>query len=238
MTDDATKQPNAAHELDEATRHDHRQGQASFAHSTPIELDRLGVAVGELLDELLRVDDREVEFSQDFEEALDRIHAATEILRRHARDRNQIRVDAPTDETRDARPYYVGGAIVGPHAPVFPRIVFEFAEGRSTGTVNFPLRFEGPPQSLHGGVVALFFDQVLGQHNLMVGVPAMTGSLTVRYRKPTPLFRDLDFEVESERHGERKIITRGRLFCGEEVFAEGEGLFILPRPWMDDQKLG
>jgi hypothetical protein len=228
MSNDTTKDRASSRELDEATRHGHRKGLAAFADTTPIELDRLGLAAGELLDQLLCVSERDTGFSRDCETALDQIRSATEILRRHSRKREQLRFGEPPSDANDGRPYYVGGAIVGPHAPVFPRLALAFEDGRSTGTVNFPLRFEGPPNSLHGGVVALFFDQALGQHNLMVGIPAMTGSLTIRYRKPTPLFRDLEFEVDSDRQSERKVVTRGRLFSGDEVFAEAEGLFILP----------
>ena len=70
---------------------------------------------------------------------------------------------------------------------------------------------------------------MLGQHNLYAEVPAVTGTLSVRYRKGTPLLRDLDFEVRHEPAGERKVITRGSLSANGEVFAEGEGTFIVPR---------
>jgi hypothetical protein len=77
--------------------------------------------------------------------------------------------------------------------------------------------------------VAALFDQILGQHNLSTGIPAMTGTLTVRYRRPTPLFTELRFEARTRSREGRKVITEGWLKAGDEVTAEAEGLFILPR---------
>jgi acyl-coenzyme A thioesterase PaaI-like protein len=82
---------------------------------------------------------------------------------------------------------------------------------------------------VHGGYVAHLFDQILGQHNLYSQIPAMTGTLSVRYRRPTPLYTDLDFEVHTEHASGRKILARGVLRSGDEIVAEAEGLFVMPR---------
>jgi acyl-CoA thioesterase FadM len=54
----------------------------------------------------------------------------------------------------------------------------------------------------------------------------MTATLTIRYRRPTPLHRDLRFEGVLERVDGRKIFTSGRCYDGETLTAEAEGLFI------------
>ena len=54
----------------------------------------------------------------------------------------------------------------------------------------------------------------------------MTGSLTVRYRKPTPLHREIHFAGRVDRVEGRKIFTSGTLFDGETLCAEADGLFI------------
>ena len=54
----------------------------------------------------------------------------------------------------------------------------------------------------------------------------MTGTLTIRYRRPTPLHTELRFEGVCERSEGRKIYTSGQLFAGETLCAEAEGLFI------------
>jgi hypothetical protein len=58
-------------------------------------------------------------------------------------------------------------------------------------------------------------------------MPALTGSLTVHYRKPTPLQVELQFDAKVERVDGRKSFVRGRCRAGETVVAEAEGLFIL-----------
>jgi hypothetical protein len=54
----------------------------------------------------------------------------------------------------------------------------------------------------------------------------MTGTLTVRYRSPTPLHTPLRFEGELERVEGRKNFTVGRCYAGDLVTAEAEGIFI------------
>ena len=58
------------------------------------------------------------------------------------------------------------------------------------------------------------------------GQPGMTGTLTIRYRKPTPLDTDLRFEATVQRVEGRKIFAEGRLYAGDVLTAEAEGVFI------------
>ena len=54
----------------------------------------------------------------------------------------------------------------------------------------------------------------------------MTGTLEVRYRRPTPLHTDLRFDATLDRRDGRKLFTSGRLYAGDELTAEAKGLFI------------
>jgi len=67
---------------------------------------------------------------------------------------------------------------------------------------------------------------VLGFAQSMTGHPGMTGTLTIRYRKPTPLHRELRFEARVLRVEGRKIFTEGQLYAGDLLTAEAEGLFV------------
>jgi acyl-coenzyme A thioesterase PaaI-like protein len=101
-------------------------------------------------------------------------------------------------------------------------------DGVVRGTTNLDLVYEGPPGCVHGGYIAHLFDCLMGQHNLNVGIPGMTGTLTVRYRRPTPLHANLQLEARTERASGRKIVTRAQVVAGNELTAEAEGLFIVP----------
>jgi acyl-coenzyme A thioesterase PaaI-like protein len=95
-----------------------------------------------------------------------------------------------------------------------------------TGTVTFGAAYEGPPGHVHGGMVAAMFDELLGFAQFSAG---FTGSLTVRYRKPTPLHRELNVRAWQERADGRKRIIKGTCHAGDTLLTEAEGLFIAPR---------
>jgi acyl-coenzyme A thioesterase PaaI-like protein len=92
--------------------------------------------------------------------------------------------------------------------------------------VRYGSAYEGPPGSVHGGIVAAAFDELLGMTQSLSGQPGMTGTLTIRYRRPTPLHRDLRFVGTLDRVEGRKNFVTGRCFDGEVLTAEAEGVFV------------
>ena len=58
----------------------------------------------------------------------------------------------------------------------------------------------------------------------------MTGTLTIRYRKPTPLRTDLRIEARCLIRSGRKVHTWGGIFHGDVLTAEVEGIFIVVGP--------
>jgi acyl-coenzyme A thioesterase PaaI-like protein len=82
---------------------------------------------------------------------------------------------------------------------------------------------------VHGGVSALILDQMLGEAAAAGRAPGMTGSLRLRYRKPTPL-GDLSAEAWVDRVEDIKTTVVGQIKDSDgEPTVEAEGLFILPR---------
>ena len=75
-------------------------------------------------------------------------------------------------------------------------------------------------------MVALLFDEILGNANLVAGRPGMTGTLTVRYRRPTPLMTPLELEARQVSVDGRKIHTEARISVNGEVTAEATAVFI------------
>ena len=66
----------------------------------------------------------------------------------------------------------------------------------------------------------------IGMAQSLGGKPGMTGTLTIRYRRPHPLHTEIRFEAELLRVEGRKIFTAGRSYADGELRAEAEGLFI------------
>ena len=88
--------------------------------------------------------------------------------------------------------------------------------------------YEGPPTYVHGGMLALVFDEVLGIANIANGNPGMTGSLAIRYRRPTPLFQPLRWVAWIDRIEGRRVQSKGQVWSGDTLCAEADGLFIQP----------
>jgi len=111
-------------------------------------------------------------------------------------------------------------------APIELEIVGEGDDAHVEGFAVFGAAYEGPPGNLHGGFVAAAFDEVLGLAQSLSGRAGMTGTLTVRYRSPTPLYERLSFRAWVDRVDGRKIYTRGTCHAGDRLTAEAEGIFI------------
>ena len=133
---------------------------------------------------------------------------------------------AETANSGDPHAHFDHSPIIGRANPLAPPLDLAVVDGRVVGTAVFGSAYEGPPGAVHGGYVAAAFDEVLGMTQSLGGKPGMTGTLTVRYRRPTPLHAELQFEGELVRVEGRKIFTAGRLTSGGELRAEAEGIFI------------
>ena len=126
----------------------------------------------------------------------------------------------------DPHAFFDHSPIAGRANPLAPPIEMEIVGDRVIGHVNYGAAYEGPPGSVHGGHIAAAFDEVLGMAQSLGGQPGMTGTLTVRYRKPTPLHTDLRLVAQIDRLEGRKTFTTGELLAGDLLTAEGDAVFI------------
>ena len=126
----------------------------------------------------------------------------------------------------DFAEFFPYSPLVGPRNPLAPPMQFEVRGDRLHGRVSFGAAYVGPPGSVHGGVIAAAFDELLGSANIVRDVGGMTGTLTVRYREPTPALRPIELEGWVERIEGRKVFTRGEMRCEGLLTAEAEGVFI------------
>lgn len=115
---------------------------------------------------------------------------------------------------------------IGPSHPLAPPFVVHRHGDRAVGTATFGHVYEGPPGAVHGGVVAAMFDMVLGAATSIARLPGLTGTLTVRYRRATPIDREIRYEAWVERAEERKVLVAGVSTCDGELLAEGEAIFV------------
>lgn len=127
-----------------------------------------------------------------------------------------------------------GNAVVGLRNAIAPPLdVQREDDGSVWAEVHLGAPYEGPPGLVHGGVSALLLDQLLGEAAAHGGAPGMTGTLTLRYRRGTPL-GDLRMEARIDRTEGWKSIVKGAISDAEGVTVEAEGIFVLPR-WAREQ---
>lgn len=126
-------------------------------------------------------------------------------------------------EITDIFPY---SPLVGPLNPIAPPITFTSIDGVVHGRATWGAAYCGPPNHVHGGIIAAAFDELLGTVNMVNGVGAMTGTLTIRYRNPTPLHQEIRMEGHCKRIEGRKVFAEGTLWHGETLLAEADGVFI------------
>ena len=123
--------------------------------------------------------------------------------------------------------YFPFSPMIGWYSPLAPPLECEVRDGAVFGRGTLGAAYEGPPGCVHGGIIAGLFDEMLGIANIVSGVGAMTGTLTIVYRSPTPLHSELRFEGRTESIDGRKVRTRGTLHVGDTLCAEADGIFIV-----------
>ena len=162
--------------------------------------------------------------------AADALEKYAEQLAQHPR--FERRMGFPESATSgDTLAFFDQSPMIGLANPLAPPVRLSVT-GNDTalGEVTFGSAYEGPPGHVHGGFVAAAFDEVLGYVQSLSGAPGMTGSLSIRYRKPTPLHTALRFEARYLRIEGRKVFTEAKLMAGAVLCAEAEGLFVSMRP--------
>lgn len=131
-----------------------------------------------------------------------------------------------TSTSGDPSAFFDNSPLIGRANPLAPPIAVAIENNVVVGKVCFGAAYEGAPGCVHGGFVAAAFDEVLGMAQSLTGNPGMTGTMTVRYRKPTPLYAELRFEGWVDRVEGRKIFTVGRSLHDGELTAEADAVFI------------
>ena len=114
--------------------------------------------------------------------------------------------------------------------PIAPPFSWTVVDGAIDGRGVFHAAYEGPPGYVHGGWNAITFDEIHGMANVASENPGITGSLKVRYRRPTPLHTEVAFRAWTEAVDGRRVTARGTMSVDGVVTAEAEGLFVIIDP--------
>jgi acyl-coenzyme A thioesterase PaaI-like protein len=122
-----------------------------------------------------------------------------------------------------------GNPVIGMRNPIAPPLVLERTpDGVVYADFHLGAAFEGPPGHVHGGVSALVLDHVLGESASSAEHPRLTGTISLRYLRTTPL-GDLHAEARIVRTDGITTFAVGHLADADGVTVEAEGVFITPK---------
>lgn len=145
--------------------------------------------------------------------------------------------DAPdpegrVDRLREAGPsgFFPYSPYIGALNPISPPAKLDLVDVEGgievRGDCTFRDHFNGPPGAVHGGVIAAVMDDILGTVCVVNEVGGFTGTLTVRYRKPTPLQERIELRGWVTGTEGRKTFASATFHHNGDLIAEAEGVFI------------
>ena len=191
------------------------------------EIDRMRTVYGTLAESVRELIDATIRTEVDADEvavAKASIDAATARLRANQCD-GPFGVRFTTGGDRLAW----GNPVIGIRNPIAPPLKIERdADGGVFTDFHLGAAYEGPPGHVHGGISALVLDHVLGEVAANEETPRFTGTITLRYLRPTRLGK-LHAEARITRTDGFKAYAAGHLADDEGTTVEAEGIFIQPK---------
>ena len=181
------------------------------AAAAPDGADRLGTAVRALADAVVRSG------------------ASVDELERAAATVEELTADltaAPQVQHVHDSPYHPMSLVGGTAHPTAPQLHTVRTADGVAGTVVLGPAYEGGPGLAHGGILSLLFDHAMGQALFVAGHSAMTVSLEVRYRAPTPLGVPLAVSATVDGRDGRKLFVAAQVAVEGKVTAEARGVFV------------
>lgn len=173
--------------------------------------DRLGAAARELADVIVRTAAGEAELER----------AAAELERVAA----ELAAAGSRQRVHDS-PYHAMSLVGGSAHPSAPQLHTVPTDEGVAGTVVLGAAHEGGPGLAHGGILSLLFDHAMGQALFVAGHSAMTVSLEVRFRAPTPLGAPLAVSARVAGQEGRKLFVSAQVVVDGRVTAEARGVFV------------
>ena len=121
--------------------------------------------------------------------------------------------------------------VSGASNPIAPQMDWiRDSEAGVEGVITLGLHYQGPPERVHGGVIAWIMDALLSRAMHAAGLLGLTGTLSTRYLAGTPVGKPLHCKAHIERIEGRKLFIQGSIFSDEQQTSQSEGIFLLPRP--------
>lgn len=162
-------------------------------------------------------------------EATRLIERATALLTQYSRGAHSV----PTAEDF-SRPFRIFSPLTGDGHPFSLPLRWRIDDvGELSGRTTLGARLQGPPGMLHGGLMALIFDEILGASVEHVVRTSVTASLNVEYLRPVRLDQEIVVHARIESQSGRKTIAVGHIATAtdpEAPVATARGVFVALTP--------
>lgn len=145
-------------------------------------------------------------------------------------DRREYDGFAETATAGSTTAHFSYSPVIGTANPLAPPLSIDIDGDVVRGLVTFGNAYEGVPGHVHGGFVSASFEDLLGMVTAGLGTPAFVGTLTVRFRTPTPLNTELRMIGEVDSVDGRKIFASGRMYDGDRLTAEADAVLVTIEP--------
>jgi len=135
--------------------------------------------------------------------------------------------DAPTPASDGAEVDFARYSLVGgPANPLGVDATYVRDGEEVVALVTLGAAFEGPPGRAHGGLVSAVVDETMTALLTQLGVIALTASLSIDYRGPTPLHTPLEFRARLKEREQRRLTIACTGQAADETFIEATGTFV------------
>lgn len=222
------RSPSAERATDRATQGEARRAERAARRSTALRVAeqsdwrRLADAIRRQIAASIELDVEPSELAG----LAERAEALALALEARAQGKRVALVDSAWENEAGTMAYLPFSPIMGTLNPASVGIEIRQEADRVVTEIRFDEVVEGAGGLVHGGVIAGIYDELLAAANLMIKSGGPTGTLTIRYRRPTPLYTPLRFEAWVDRTDERKVYAKGHCRVGDTILTEAEAIFV------------
>lgn len=189
---------------------------------------RIGDALKRITDRMVRCDAGQAELDAVAAE-LEAVAARTDGFGRRSQSAIYERLFTRTASRQDVLDILDYEIFTGLSTPISPPMELWIDGDTVRGKANLGLPFQGPPGRVHGGVIAAMLDVLMAKTQDLSGTMGVTGTLNIRFIRPTPLKTDITMEAKILRTDGRKLFNEGRFFVNGEQTVHAEGVWIAMR---------
>ncbi|MHB1652838.1 MAG: PaaI family thioesterase [Desulfitobacteriaceae bacterium] len=117
--------------------------------------------------------------------------------------------------------------VCGPENPIGLHLTYNYSDGEAKAIIVVDEVFAGYPGVAHGGIVTALLDEIMVKTIENLGIWAVTASMEVRFRHPTPVNVPLYLSGGLTKGKSKMFRTEGKLALEDgTILAEASAIFV------------